>query len=755
MIEQRLQQRLRFLLAAPAVVVLLVAALAVTTADTPGAQPREAVFDLFMRLTPRPAAPVRTAVIEVDQESIDRLGPWPWPRTRLAEIVTAAEEAGAASVTLAVPTEGPDPLSPDVIGRYWLSGERIDEEVSRVIAALPGTDVALAAAASGVPTAFGLSERTPGSAEPVSWVRTDVEDADWLRVAGAEAAGFLALPAARPRGVLSPTLAQGGIPAVIGLPTDPGGTVRRVGALWSASEQPALAAGLAPLAAREPLLVAPREGTLRVGGSPPAALGFGDVVLPLDRRAGFRLWLPADTGVETVPAWRTLGGGEQWTRVLADRHVFVGGSFGDAVPTARGEIAPPALHALIAEQAASGAVPVRPGWAGWAEAVLALLLGTLAVAAAVFAAPVLAVSATLLASALSLGGAYLVFRGTGLLLDPLPPVFAMLGGQLGVLGMVLGNMLVRDDAVRGAFHGALPPATMAKLQSRGGANLLRGTRREVTVLSCALRLPPRVVARFEQRPDDFVRFVAQANDTLRRTILSHQGTVDHAENGHMLGYWNVPEASASHVEHACACALKMIEDVTDLSENMTAAALAGEGVGGGATDTGLAEGMVEVGIASGPCFAGPTGVGTRNRYAAMGEAVSLATRLRARSSMYGPAIITDDVVFDALRHHYAFLDLDVVRLEGAAQARAVYGLVGNPFLKASKAFRQLADTQRELLLSWRSGDLAAATLQLQRLRALPGVPDPYVALFERRILEARAAQERGAQGFTPEETLIV
>ena len=164
--------------------------------------------------------------------------------------------------------------------------------------------------------------------------------------------------------------------------------------------------------------------------------------------------------------------------------------------------------------------------------------------------------------------------------------------------------------------------------------------------------------------------------------------------------------------------------------------------------------MVEIGIASGPCFAGPAGVGARNRYTAIGETVSLATRLRARSTLYGPAIITDDAVFDALRHHYAFLDLDVVRLEGSAQSRAVYGLVGNPFLKASKAFRQLADTQRELLLSWRSGDLAAATLQLQRLRALPGVPDPYVALFEARILAARAAQERGERA-APEATLIV
>ena len=753
MIEQRLQQRLRLLLAAPTVIVLIVAALAVTTARAPGAQPREAVFDLFMRLSPRPAAAAQTAVIDIDAESAERLGPWPWPRTRLAEIVTAAEGAGAASVTLVVPTEGADPLSPDVIGRYWLSGDRIEDDLSRLIAGLPSTDTALAAAASGVRTGFGLSERVPPSSDAVRWVRTDVSGVPWLRLARDDEAGFLALPAALPRGVLSPSLAQVGVPAVIGLPQDADGVVRRVPALWSASELPALSAGLAPLAAaaEAPMLVAARPGALRVGGSPPAALAAGERVLPLDARGEFRLWLPADTDIEAVPAWRVLGGGEQWTTALRGRHVFVGRTAdAEDVRTARGPLPLAAVHALVTEQAASGAVPVRPAWAGWAEGFLALALGALAVAAAVFAAPLLAANAALLLSALIIGGAYLLFRSSGVLLDPLPPVFAMIGGQLGVLGMVLGNMLVRDDAVRGAFHGALPPATMAKLQARGGGTLLRGARRDVTVLSCALRLPPRVVARFEGRPDDFVRFMAQANDALRRTILSHQGTVDHAENGHLLGYWNVPEPSANHVEHACACALKMIEDITDLSENVQAAAMAGEG----AIDAGFAEGMVEIGIASGPCFAGPAGVGARNRYTAIGDAVSLATRLRARSSLYGPAIITDDVVFDALRHHYAFLDLDVVKLEGASQPRAVYGLVGNPFLKASKAFRQLADTQREMLLSWRAGDLAAVTLQLQRLRALPGVPDPYVDLFEQRILTARAAQERG-ETVAPEETLII
>ena len=724
----------------PSVVVLLIAALAVTTARVPGVAPREDVFDVFARLSPRPVtgAPA-AAIIDVDAESTTRLGPWPWPRTALAELVSAAENAGAASVTLAVPVEGQDPLSPEVVGRYWLAAERMDEAAARAIAGLPSTDVPLAASASGVPTAFGVGADAAPTARAPTWLRTDVTDADWLEIAGDDGTGFLALPAAPMRAGLPPALAEAGLPAVIGLPADQDGTVRAVPMLWSADGVPAPAAALAPIALTETVIAAPARGRLRVGGLPVGAVSAGEAILPLGLRAEMRLWLPADTDVPTVPAWRVLRGGAQWTEPLAGKAVMIGYSGGGSVRTARGAMPSAQVHALAADQAMAGDAPVRPGWAGWAEGLAALGLGALAVAAAIFTAPAIAAA---LAATLSAGSAllaYFAFARSGLLIDPVPMITAVVGGQLGVLAVVLGNMLLRDDAVRGAFHGAIPPKTMDKLQSRGGARLLRGARRDVTVLSCALRLPRRVAARFEGRPDDFVRFQASANDALRRTILAHEGTVDHAENGQLLGYWNVPEESRNHIEHACACALRMIDDVGAMSENVEAAALSGDG----SMDAGFAEGVIEIGIASAPAFAGPVGVGSRNRYSVIGEAVSLASRLRARSPLYGPAIVTDDTVFDALRHHYAFLDLDVVTMGEGAPMRGVYGLVGNPFLKASKAFRQLADTQRELLLAWRAGDLAGVTRQLQHLRALPGVPDPYVALWELRLAEANAATPHG------------
>jgi adenylate cyclase len=59
---------------------------------------RELEFDAFQRWAPRtynPESPVR--VIAIDDESLRRLGQWPWPRAKVAELIDRLTEAGAAA----------------------------------------------------------------------------------------------------------------------------------------------------------------------------------------------------------------------------------------------------------------------------------------------------------------------------------------------------------------------------------------------------------------------------------------------------------------------------------------------------------------------------------------------------------------------------------------------------------------------------------------------------------------------------------
>ena len=72
------------------------------------------VFDWYQRLDHRtwnPEAPVR--IVDIDDESLSRIGQWPWPRSTIAEIVTRLHGLGAAAVAIDVVFAEPDDRSPE------------------------------------------------------------------------------------------------------------------------------------------------------------------------------------------------------------------------------------------------------------------------------------------------------------------------------------------------------------------------------------------------------------------------------------------------------------------------------------------------------------------------------------------------------------------------------------------------------------------------------------------------------------------
>ncbi len=72
------------------------------------------VFDSYQRISPRiydPATPVR--IVDIDEASLKALGQWPWPRTRLAELVTKLSDQGAAAIGFDIVFAEPDRTSPE------------------------------------------------------------------------------------------------------------------------------------------------------------------------------------------------------------------------------------------------------------------------------------------------------------------------------------------------------------------------------------------------------------------------------------------------------------------------------------------------------------------------------------------------------------------------------------------------------------------------------------------------------------------
>src|SRR5438046_7122560 len=62
------------------------------------AQFRLNVFDEYIRLRPRQYEPTPVRIVDIDEDSLQRFGQWPWPRTLLAKLVDRLNELGAAAI---------------------------------------------------------------------------------------------------------------------------------------------------------------------------------------------------------------------------------------------------------------------------------------------------------------------------------------------------------------------------------------------------------------------------------------------------------------------------------------------------------------------------------------------------------------------------------------------------------------------------------------------------------------------------------
>src|ERR1700736_781779 len=97
-------------------------------------------FDAFQIIDPRPkpAKPIVT-IVDIDEKSLadPRLGQWPWPRTRIADIVNNLTRMGAVVIAFDVVFAEPDRLNPDNAAENFRG---LDEATREKLRALPSND---------------------------------------------------------------------------------------------------------------------------------------------------------------------------------------------------------------------------------------------------------------------------------------------------------------------------------------------------------------------------------------------------------------------------------------------------------------------------------------------------------------------------------------------------------------------------------------------------------------------------------------
>src|SRR5713226_6017600 len=116
--------------------------LALLVADpAPVEELRVRTFDTFQRIDPRVKTARPVTIVDIDEASLAKLGQFPWPRTRIADLITGLTKLGAVVIAFDIVFSEPDRLNPDVAADTFRD---LDEETRSRLRALPSNDQILA-----------------------------------------------------------------------------------------------------------------------------------------------------------------------------------------------------------------------------------------------------------------------------------------------------------------------------------------------------------------------------------------------------------------------------------------------------------------------------------------------------------------------------------------------------------------------------------------------------------------------------------
>lgn len=686
------------------------------------------IFDGYQRAAPWEGPKTsQVAVVDIDEESIARLGQWPWPRTDLAELTRKLGGAGAAAVAFDIVFSEADRTSPEALARQYPDNSLIAD-----LASLPSHDALLAESFHDVPVVAGYFFLEDGEGG------RDVEPRASFTIAGSLPRRAVATysGALLPLPVIEQAAAGTGF---VSLQGDADGIVRRVPlvAIQGGKLVPGLALETVRVARDEgsPNLLA-SDGSGETLSSPGAAVSvrLGRTTIPVTDAGEMWVHFPAEDKSAMLPAWPIISGDmddAELARAVGGKVVFIGGSaegLQDLVATPLSEnAAGVTVHAAATEQMLAGHFLERPDWAGALEGVLMVVLGSMLA----LLLPRLGAAFGALAALAGIGAvaglSWLAFTHGAYLLDPSWPILAIVL----VYGVQTVAVFYREERQRSYIHAAfdryLSPELVRQIAADPQKLELGGEERDMSVLMCDIRGFSRISERYtpKQVIDFLITFLTPMSDIL----LARKATLDKYIGDAVLAFWNAPLDDPDHPTNAARAALEMVARTRELNAEMA----------GRDASVWPGEVKIGVGINSGLCCVGNMGSRKRLSYTLIGDTVNVASRLEGLTKLYGVPIAVGETLTARLGS-FALLELDRVRVVGRDRPAVISALLGDETLAADEEFQKLRAAHLAMLAAYRAQEWDAAEAALAAGRegyerlGIPGLHD----LFAQRIAQLRA-----------------
>jgi adenylate cyclase len=664
------------------------------------------IFDRYQRMKPRvyQDAPVR--FLDIDEASLQKIGQWPWPRTRVAELVTRLAEAGAAVTVLDILFAEPDRTSPQNIIPIWKT-YMPELDLLYDPKTMPDHDELFAKAvqqADNVVAGFVFTH-IGSSGDPAVKAGFSHSGDDPVPYLPAFSHTITNLPAIE-------KAAKGN--GCFNFLAESDGVLRRVPLAFRYKNR------LYPSLAGEALRVAQGasayviktstgsgEKTFAGDATGITSVKIGKIVAPTDAEA--RLWL-YDTGYRkerVIPVWKIFE--KDFDPATVEGMILFLGTSASGLKDLRTTPLNPLasgteVHVQLAEQMLLQEFLKRPDWAQGAEILFLIGLGLLLILLLPLAGALWSAVIGLICIGAACGFSWHSFTAYHLLIDPVTPSIACL--LLYTASSLLQYLHTESEKrhIRGAFSRYVSPALLDRISKHPEHLKLGGEMRDMSIFFADIRDFTPIAEQYSAT--ELTHFMNRYFTPMTDLIMKHGGTIDKYIGDCIMAFWNAPLPDPDHARRASRTALHLLDHLKNWNISMQKEAST---LGGKFTPV-----AVSIGINTGNCCVGNMGSDQRFDYSVLGDDVNLASRLESQSRLYGVDIVLGPNTFEKVRD-FACLELDLIRVKGKTKPVQIYTLLGDEGMRQTPEFQNLAPKHRKMLESYRAQDWGMALRYLEDL----------------------------------------
>lgn len=575
------------------------------------------VFDQYQRWQPRTYTQIPVKIIDIDEESLAKVGQWPWPRNKVAQLIHQLAEDHVNAIALDMLFSENDRTSPKNISKHWRLSENTRLEINK----LSDHDLTMANTLNGSPSISGFSlerEATKGAPPKRHFNIVNM--------------GESPLPYLQPFsgslnsiGLFESKVAGNG--ALNYIP-DQDSVVRRVPLVMR------LGNDVYPSLIAEALRVSQHAHNYIIKTSPIKDAGIESILIgkiKIPTTADGQLWIHYSQAnpERYIPAWKVLDPTFN-PKSLAGNIVIIGTSakgLMDQRNNALGLIMPGVeAHAQALEQILNQTFLARPHWALWLELLVILGGGLLVGILALNTRAIFSATFTLsLITSLNIGG-WIAFSRHGILLDLVTPSIILF--ITFSLASIIHHMSIerKQQWIKEAFSRYVSPNLVSHLVENPESLMLGGERRVCSFVFTDLADFTGLMEKID--PIEAVGLLNNYLDEMIAIAFRHSGTLDRIVGDAVAIMFSAPVIQPDHQQRAFNCALEM-----HLFASRYLAEL---------NNKGIAFGQTRIGVHSGEVIIGNFGGSTIFDYRALGDTVNTAARLESLNKYLGTNICVSE-----------------------------------------------------------------------------------------------------------------